>query len=583
MTITIHSAITVGLQVIPISVEAALGNGFSGLQFIGLPNDYARDAKERIRASLESMGIALPARRLLVSVRPSETLKQFKTGLEHLDLPCALAVLTALAHQQNPPRIPSGSLRLLATHLSRKEFYFAGQLTLAGDLLPLENTLPFEILALQKTEKQQAFWFRIRTDKPTSHAMRTIQPVASLQECVKLLMSPHPFSAQSNTTGQRIEPLDLHATLPAATSADGCATGEAQAPIERIQKTLAKFEQCPSIALALSIAAAGRHHILLAGSPGCGKTFSLRNLKNLLPPLTPQEHIEVALIQNREPLTIRERPFRSPHHSASSAALLGGSLLQPGEVSLAHHGVLFLDEFAEFPRPSLEALREPLDERKISLSRARGRVELPANFMLLAATNPCACGYVFSRSVQCRCQVGAPIKYQQKLSGPLLERFSILLLFDTLQHSPTTAAGGEEDSNALIRSVSERWFQAIQNNPAAWARHFISIQSELWEKNVTTTLSPELQELLVQRATHNNWSTRKRMRIAELLLTCQRLFSEQFTLHLNSHQLLNLIEELRTLEQTLQKGVYLLTPGHPLPLLKKTQENNDTRFSNGIG
>jgi magnesium chelatase family protein len=574
MTIIIHSAMTLGLQVVPITIEAALGNGFSGLQFLGLPNEYARDAKERIRASLESLGIALPARRLLISVRPSETLKQFKTGLEHLDLPCALAVLVALADQQNIPRLQQGSLRALAQQISKQQFFFAGQLTLSGDILPLENTLPFEILALQREQKESTFWCKVRANKPTTHAARMFQNVSSLQECVKFLMHPN-FSTPQGATAE-----------PEASTA---AQNETSAQtisnrVERIYTTLAKFEQSPSIALALSIAAAGRHHILLAGSPGCGKTFSLRILKNLLPPLTPQEKIETALIQNREPSEIRERSFRSPHHSASSAALLGGSLLQPGEVSLAHHGVLFLDEFAEFPRPTLEALREPLDERRISLSRARGRVELPANFMLLAATNPCACGYVFSRTIQCRCQVGAPIKYQQKLSGPLLERFSILLLMDSLLQLPLQLNNeADDDKGALIRAVGERWYTAMQSDPEAWAKHFITVQASLWQRIKPATVCEEGQKIIAEKSALKNWSTRKRIRISDLYLTCQSLFSEPFTFNLDSHQLLTLVEELRTLEYTLQKGVYLLTPGLPLPLLKKTQENHDTPPRDGIG
>ncbi|MBM3381398.1 MAG: ATP-binding protein [Betaproteobacteria bacterium] len=581
MSVIIHSAITLGLQVVPVTIEAAIGAGFSGLQFLGLPNDYARDAKERIRASLESLGIPLPARRLLVSVRPSETLKQFKAGLEHLDLPCALAILVALADQQHPPRLTSGSLRLLSQQISRQQLYFAGQLTLSGELLPLESSLPFEILALQNQEKRAAFWCRMRAEKTTSHAAAQFHQVASLQECLKLLMYPHLNSSTHEKLTEVKALSEADRTLPARESASTAETQPSQA--ERIISTLSKFEQTPSVALALSIAAAGRHHILLAGSPGCGKTFSLRHLKNLLPPLSPQEKIETALIQNREPNEIRERSFRTPHHSASSAALLGGSLLQPGEVSLAHHGVLFLDEFAEFPRPTLEALREPLDERKISLSRARGRVELPANFLLLAATNPCACGYVFSRTVQCRCQVGAPLKYQQKLSGPLLERFSVLLLMDSLLHHHSgVGAEADEENQHIMRRVSEEWSAAVRNQPEAWAEHFIAVQTTLWQKAKPVTLSSEMQELILERSSRYNWSTRKRLRITEVFSTCLSLFTGSFSLNLNFYELLNLVEELRTLETTLQQGVYLLTPGHPLPLLKKNLQRHDSSTSRGI-
>ena len=410
MAVLTYSAVAVGLKVLPVVIEAALGQGFSGLQIIGLPNDYCRDARERIRASIEAVGMSLPARRLIVSVRPSESLRQFKCGLEHLDLACAIAIVAALAEQTSPPKHKSLNLLQVKKALDASKCFFTGQLTLTGEILPQENSLPFELISLQTDTNQRVFFSTSENSTEDKDASEW-HIVCTLSDCLNAL---------NNWTPERSRTSHRTYDTPCRTHSLKHSEGDQCLRTDNLKQTLFQFSQQPALALGIYLAAAGRHHLLVSGSPGCGKTFALRAMQSLLPPLAQQERMEIALIHNRNSSGVSERPFRSPHHSASGAALLGGSLLQPGEVTLAHHVVLFLDELAEFQRPTLEALREPMDERRISLSRARGRAELPAHFLLLAATNPCPCGYFFSVSKPCRCQASAPLRYQQKLSGPLL-------------------------------------------------------------------------------------------------------------------------------------------------------------------
>ncbi|NBO39037.1 ATP-binding protein [bacterium] len=575
MSVIVRSAVTIGLNITPVTVEAALGSGFSGVQLIGLPQDYARDARERIRAAIESLGMSLPARRLVVSVRPSEAMKQFKSGLEHLDLPCAVAILSALADQQQPPKVAGGNLKQFAHLLRSKNFLFAGQLTLAGEVLALENSLPFEIIALRQQDED--FYIcsnRTVTRTELNSSCEPFIQVRSLKEClIKVELMTRAKSAadrrQNLNSLCTIQGSDPHEFLEYRKS--------------EIKSTLDLFTACPELATALSIAAAGRHHILLAGSPGCGKTFALRHLAHLLPPLTEQERMDVALIHNRTPENLQARPFRSPHHSASAAALLGGSSLQPGEVSLAHHGILFLDELAEFPRPTLEALREPLDEKKISLARARGRVELPAGFMLASATNPCPCGFYFSRFHNCRCLTHSVSKYQQKLSGPLLERFSILLLVDHLQEMPAlnSANGGTKQTmteDSPLRQLSLRWLAQWRQDPMLWVERLLKIQHSFWTKNDEPLGQGNVQkihesiEFLTQK---EHWSARTRTRLRELTLTMSALFPEEFAVWPVS-DFIAVAVALRGFEGALQKGVQFLTPSPWASILKDRNESHDT-------
>lgn len=559
MPCTVHSAVCLGMQVVSVTIEAALGNGFSGVQLIGLPHDYARDARERIRSALESLGFPLPARRLVVSVRPVEMLKVFRGGLEHLDLPCAIAILGAMADSSDDKK-HAGLLKRIATHIKTGEHLFAGQLTLSGTILPPESILPFELLLLNTPESTTRIWSSVCPDKVSRAPLQNFVRVESLGACLSTLAAAEKMPNSNCTT----RPSAMHSLVDCNRE-------------EKISAFLKKFSSTPTVALALVIAAAGRHHILLAGSPGCGKTFALRHLKDLLPPLSHREHLEVALIHQRDPHPADSRPFRHPHHSASAAALLGGSQLQPGEVSLAHHGLLFLDELAEFPRPALEALREPLDERKITLSRSRGRVELPAHFLLSSATNPCACGFFFSRVQSCRCVGNAPLKYQQKLSGPLLERFSLLLLMDDILEQDQLQK--EHRSDNPLAELSADWLRVFQSNPHKWTAQFLQAQSEFWNTNGLESMAQpdshdSLMQALEKHAALEKLSPRCLARLSELLITLQRLFPGPAS-NWKNEKFIEALMQLRGLESAMRKGASFLTPTTHQHLLKDTRKLND--------
>ncbi|MEY2987053.1 MAG: hypothetical protein RJB13_574 [Pseudomonadota bacterium] len=564
MAVLTHSAVAIGLKVLPVVIEAALGQGFSGLQLIGLPYEYSRDARERIKASIEAVGISLPARRLVVSVRPSESLKQFKYGLEHLDLPCAVAIVAALAEQATPPKSRHFNLSRIQRALKESESFFAGQLTLTGEILPQENSLPFEIISFQKNCSMRSFFSHSLCQSESKYTSQW-HKVSTLKECLHLLTNwtPEKTGVPQLSSNQNSENEILTTTQT-----------EHLPYIGAVKETLSQFSLHPALALGIYLSAAGRHHLLLSGSPGCGKTFALKALQNLLPPLTREERMDIALIHNLNASGVSQRPFRAPHHSASGAALLGGSLLQPGEVTLAHHGVLFLDELAEFQRPTLEALREPLDDHHISLSRARGRAELPAHFLLLAATNPCPCGYFFSVNKPCRCQASAPLRYQQKLSGPLLERFSILLLIDALMPEASTEIYPE---SKWLNQFARTWFDSFNAHPEHWCTKLHAAQSRFWKTR--DDQSEFIERTAIERHSRGKmWSIRKKAQLVKLCKTINFLFNNDNSCQLTIDEAVELASNLRCFEQKLFDGVHLLTPQQDNMPLKKLNTVSDTLY-----
>ncbi|MEN9827253.1 MAG: hypothetical protein RI953_2998 [Pseudomonadota bacterium] len=564
MSCIVYSAVCLGLQIVPVTIEAALGSGFSGVQLIGLPQDYAREARERIRAALENLGLTLPARRLVVSVRPVETLKQFKVGLEHLDLPCAIAIIAALAEQRNGNPKETEKLISVSRAVRTGKNIFAGQLTLSGHLLPPEQALPFELLVIQQHSEPPTIYSPISSNKITLAPPTNFIYVESLQDCLQKITSTSKSNPPQEYKETRINDLHQSAQTNHRHHEDRS---------KRIESTFKLFLHTPVFALALALAAAGRHHILLAGSPGCGKTFALKKLRELLPPMNNTEALEAALIHQRGPTELTFRPFRNPHHSASAAALLGGSLLLPGEVTLAHHGLLFLDELAEFPRPALEALREPLDEKKITLSRSRGRVELPANFMLASATNPCPCGFFFSRHQSCRCLGTAPIKYQQKLSGPLLERFSILLLAD----EQANFTGDSTEEKSTLFELAMHWKKHFEQDPSDWVKHFVEVQNMLWNPKSGSRFSAPETEFAKALESHSSslmLSQRTKRRLQELLASMTALFPDAAE-NWPKEKFLSAAQQLRGLEGALRKGVSFLTPTASHSALKDLTKQND--------
>ncbi len=368
-----------GIEAPPVTVEAHLSNGLPSLSIVGLPETAVKESKDRVRSALLNSHFEFPARRITINLAPADLPKE---GGRY-DLAIALGILAA------SEQIPSDKL-------SQLEFY--GELALSGELRPIRGALPASLAA-----------------SSNDHAV--ILPEANGGEAA-LCQEAQVFTA--NTLLEVCAYLHGRAELKTAVASQFDDALEHQDLIDVKGQTQAKR--------ALEVAAVGGHNLLFYGPPGTGKTMLASRLPGILPPLPENEALEAAAIysvaQGAVPGHWQQRPFRAPHHTASAVALVGGgSNPKPGEISLAHNGVLFLDELPEFQRSVLEVLREPLESGEIRISRANAQVQFPARFQLIAAMNPCPCGYLGDH--RCHCTPDQVKRYRQKISGPLLDRFDL--------------------------------------------------------------------------------------------------------------------------------------------------------------
>jgi magnesium chelatase family protein len=407
----VHTRAQLGLDAPGIQVEVLTAGGLPAFQIVGLPEAAVRESRDRVRGALQRCGFQMPDGRITVNLAPADLPK---VGAR-FDLPIALGVLAASG------QIPPDSLH---------GYCFAGELALSGALRPIHGALSLVQHAYAAGEKVLL---------PAENAEE-----AGLLADAEVYAADHLLSVTAHLRGQallaQVPPVNLSYAVTASSTDLRQVRGQAHAR------------------RALEIAAAGGHNLLMLGPPGTGKTLLASCLPGILPPLTADESMEVAAIQSisDEGVDFRhwgQRPYRAPHHTASSIALIGGGAQpRPGEISLAHRGVLFLDELPEFPRHTLEVLREPLESERAVIARAKQSATYPAAFQLVAAMNPCPCGYLGDPSGKCHCTPEAIARYRGRISGPLLDRMDLHIEVPRVPHAELLKANGEGEDSATVRA-----------------------------------------------------------------------------------------------------------------------------------
>lgn len=506
MVSKVLSATVIGLDGVLVEVETDILNGLPSFTIVGLPDKAVEESKERVRSAIKNSGADFPQKKVTVNLAPGDLPKEGPA----FDLPIAVSIL-----------ISSGQL---AVDISQS--LFVGELSLNGELRASKGVLPM-VLAAKELRLSSVFIPTLNTKEVEIVHGIDIIPIENLKQLFHYLAG--------NSTVKPITPVNF----------------DDEKSEDEYEYDMRDIKGQAYVKRAVEVAVAGGHNILLKGPPGAGKTLIAKTIPSILPFLSFEEALEVTKIYSISGLLqgksiIRTRPFRSPHHTTSHVGLVGGSANpRPGEISLAHRGVLFLDELPEFSRYVLEALRQPLEDGIVSISRARERVNFPSRFMLVAAANPCPCGYYGDDTKVCTCSAGQVLKYQKKLSGPLLDRIDIHIDVPAVKVEKLVEDDSDAESSLAVRRRVEK---ALTRQRIRFSGKKIIMNSEMSSKDLKEQLfiEDEAKEIMKQAMKSLSLSARSFNKVLKVARTIADL--EQSKNVLSSHILEALQYRPKTIE-----------------------------------